>query len=448
MKRIGIALVLLASLVFVGGVQADGTQAPGTWVSSINIQNVGAGEATVLIEFYNATGALVLSFTVTPPIPAGGSRSLYVPTQITGLPDGQFSAVVSSAQPIHAVANQSSTGPTTAGAYNGIQAAEAATTLYFPGAYYNYFGFYSELVIQNTAVATANVKLSFYNDAGALTASPTNTIPGNASKVFALKDLGIPAGRYSVEVVSTNGMSLVGLCNNWTSAKYGEFSDYNAYSGGTTVAYAPSLVNNYYGFVSSLTVQNIDTTTNADIRVTYSNGVTETVTLAPRTSKEYYQPSNPNLPSGNVNGIFSAKIESTNGKKIVVLVNQEDKTKGSLASYNAPSEASTSINCPVTMKAFYQWFSAVTVQNVGSVATNITITFATGQSQTAYNVPANGTYNFVQLASAGSPLPDGSSVSAVVTAAQPIVAIVNENSDSRYLTTPGDYLCAYTAIAQ
>jgi hypothetical protein len=447
MKRIVIALVLLASLVFVGGVQADGTQAPGTWVSSINIQNVGTGPATVQIEFYDATGASVLSFTVTPDIPAGGSRSLYVPADVTGLPDGQFSAVVSSPEPIQVVANQSSTAPSTAGAYNGIDSTEAATTLYFPGAYNNYFGFYSELAIQNTTADTANVTLSFYNDAGSLAASPTDTIPGNATKVFVLEDLGIAQGRYSVEVVSTNGKNLVGVCNNWTSAKYGEFSDYNAYSGGTTIAYAPSLVNNYYGFVSSLTVQNIDTT-DADILVTYSNGETETVTLAPRTSKEYYQPNNPNLPSGNVDGIFSAKIESTNGKKIVVLVNQEDKTKGSLASYNAPSEASTSINCPVTMKAFYQWFSAVTVQNVGSVATDITITFATGHSRTAYGVPANGTHNFIQLASAGSPLPDNSSVSAVVTAAQPIVAIVNENSDDRYLTTPGDYLCAYTAIAQ
>jgi len=446
MKRMVIALLLLTSLVLVGAAQADGTQAPGTWVSSINIQNVGTGDATPEIEFFDATGTSVLLFTVTPAIPAGGSRSLYVPNDVTGLPDGQFSAVVSSAEPIHVVANQTSTGPSTAGAYNGIDAAEAATTLYFPGVYNNYYGFHSELVIQNTAADTANVTLSFYDDAGSLAASPTDTIPGNATKVFALGDLGISDGRYSVEVVSTNSKALVGICNNWTSALYGEFSDYNAYSGGTTVAYAPSLNNNYYGFVSSLTVQNVDTA-DANILVTYSNGETEMVTLAPRTSKEYYQPDNPNLPSGNVDGIFSAKIESTNDKKIVVLVNQEDKTKGSLASYNAPSEASTSINCPVTMKAYYQWFSAVTVQNVGSVATDLTITFATGESRTAYGVPANGTHNFIQLASDGSPLPDDSSVSAVVTADQPIVAIVNENSEA-YTGTTGDYLCAYTAVAQ
>jgi hypothetical protein len=303
------------------------------------------------------------------------------------------------------------------------------------------------LVIQNSDSEAADVTLRFYNDAGAEEASINDTIAGNASKVFVLGDLSLTDGRYSVEVESTNGKDVVGVCNNWTSAMYGEFSNYNAFVGGTTLAYAPSLVNNYWGFVSALTVQNVDAT-DADVLITYSNGVTETVTLAPRTAMEYYQPNNPNLPSGNVDGIFSARIESTNGAAVVALVNQEDKTKGSLASYNAPSTASTSINCPVTMKAFYGWFSAVTVQNVGSSSTDVTVTFASGQTDVATGVPPNGTANFIQLAGQSN-LPDSSSVSAVVTSTgENLVAIVNENSNDRYATTPGDYLAAYTANAQ
>jgi hypothetical protein len=348
----------------------------------------------VVIEFYDAAGALELSFTVDPVIPAGGSRSLYVPTDVAGLADGQYSSVVSSNQPLQVVANASSESPATTGAYNGIDASELATKLYFPGAYNNYFGFYSELVIQNSDTDTADVTLRFYDDVGAEEASINDTIAGNASKVFVLGDLALTDGRYSVEVESTNDKDLVGVCNNWTSAMYGEFSNYNGFVSGTTLAYAPSLVNDYYGFVSSLTVQNVDTS-DADVLVTYSNGVTESVTLAPRTSEEYYQPDNPGLPSGDVDGIFSAKIESTNGAAIVAVVNQEDKGKGSLASYNAPSTASASINCPVTMKAFYGWFSAVTVQNVGTSPTNVTLTFASGETDVALGVPPNGIVNFV-----------------------------------------------------
>jgi hypothetical protein len=449
MKRVVIVLTLLVSLVAVsvGAAQAQGSQAPGTWGSSINIQNVGDEDAMVVIEFYDAAGDLSLSFTVDPVIPAGGSRSLYVPTDVAGLSDGQYSSVVSSNQPLQVVANASSTSPSTTGAYNGIDASELATKLYFPGAYNNYFGFYSELVIQNSDADTADVTLRFYDDLGAEADVVNDTIAGTASKVFVLEDVTTAAGRYSVEVESTNEKDLVGVANHWTAALYGEFSNYNAFVGGTTLANAPSLVNDYYGFVSSLTVQNVDTS-DADVLITYSNGVTESVTLEPRTSEEYYQPDNTSLPSGDVDGIFSAKVETTNDTTIVAIVNQEDKTKGSLASYNAPSTSSTEINCPVTMKSFYGWFSAVTVQNVGVVDTDVTLTFASGEVDQATGVPPNGTANFIQL-TGQSNLPDGSSVSAVVTSSgEPIVAIVNENSNDRYATTPGDYLAAYTATAQ
>ncbi|MGQ9554598.1 MAG: DUF5719 family protein, partial [Anaerolineae bacterium] len=371
------------------------------------------------------------------------------PTDVAGLADGQYSAVIQSNVPLLVVANSSSTAPSTAGAYNGIDAAAAAKKLYFPGTYNNYYSFYSELVLQNTEATQATVTLRFYGDAGTLVKEDSgNTIPANGTRVFALQDIsGLPSGnttgRFSVEVESTT--NLVGVCNIWSATMYGEYSDYNAYTSGTTSAYAPSLLNNYYGFVSALTVQNVDTT-DANITVTYSNGVTETRTLAPRTSVEYYQPNNASLPSGNTNGIFSAKVECTNGKNIVVLVNQEDKSKGLLASYNAPIQGSTVVNAPVVLKAFYGWFSAVTVQNVGTAPANITLTYSSGQTRTANNVPANGTYNFIQLAAAGDTLPDSSSVSARVEGTQPLVVVVNENSDDRYAATPGDYLLAYTAV--
>ena len=139
------------------------------------------------------------------------------------------------------------------------------------------------------------------------------------------------------------------------------------------------------------------------------------------------------------------------------LVTVEDKTKGLLASYNCPSESSTTVLAPVVMKEFYQWFSAVTVQNIGSAATNVRITYAdtAGTSQTFTNIPANGTVNIIQLASVGCLLPDGNSVAATIESyagggltAQPLVTVVQENSDDRYNTTAGDYLLAYTAVAQ
>ncbi|MEM4239247.1 MAG: hypothetical protein QXP49_06050 [Nitrososphaerota archaeon] len=423
-------------------------------MSSINIQNVGTGEATVLLNFYNANGELALSFTVTPPIPGGGSRSLYVPTQIPGLSDGQYSVIASSDQPLQIVVNSSSTSPSTAGAYMGIQANQVGKTLYFPGLYKNYYGFYSQMVLQNVEDSDATVTIKFYYQKTGLEAVTLGpfTIPKTSSRVFALGDLAaVPSGNVNglLSAVVTSNKNLAGIANIWSSAYYGEYADYNAYiSGSTSVVYAPALYKNYYGFVSSLTVQNLSNE-NANIRITYSNGVPETKTLSPFQAFEYYQPANPALPSGNVQGVFSAKVESLDGKPIVVLVNVEDKTKGLLASYNGPSEATTSAGCPVVLKAFYGWFSAQTVQNVGTAPTDITITYASGQSRTFNNVPPNGTVNIIELANAGSVLPDNSSVSAVITSSgQPVVAVVQENSNSRYASTPGDYLLAYTCVAK
>lgn len=453
-----VCLCLSILLLWIGSgavvAQSTGTKAPGTWVSSINIQNVGTGEATVLLNFYNANGELALSFTVTPPIPGGGSRSLYVPTQIPGLSDGQYSVIASSDQPLQIVVNSSSTSPSTAGAYMGIQANQVGKTLYFPGLYKNYYGFYSQMVLQNVEDSDATVTIKFYYQKTGLEAVTLGpfTIPKTSSRVFALGDLAaVPSGNVNglLSAVVTSNKNLAGIANIWSSAYYGEYADYNAYiSGSTSVVYAPALYKNYYGFVSSLTVQNLSNE-NANIRITYSNGVTETKTLSPFQAFEYYQPANPALPSGNVQGVFSAKVESLDGKPIVVLVNVEDKTKGLLASYNGPSEATTSAGCPVVLKAFYGWFSAQTVQNVGTAPTDITITYASGQSRTFNNVPPNGTVNIIELANAGSVLPDNSSVSAVITSSgQPVVAVVQENSNSRYASTPGDYLLAYTCVAK
>ena len=451
-------IVLILSLVAVFPALAQGTpnsKAPGTWVSSINIQNTGAVDATIHIKFYDASGNMALNFAVTPLIPAGGSRSLYIPTDVPGLSDGQYSSVVESTTSLQVVANSSSTTPSTAGSYTGFQSNQIGSPLYFPGLYKNYYGFSSELVLQNTDSTEANITIEFFSQktgAKISGADVTATIPGTATRVFAMEDLlTVPSGNtdglLSAKVASST--SLAGVTNIWSSAFNGEFANYNGYvSGSTSTVYSPALYNSYYGFVSALTVQNIGAN-DANIKVTYSNGTTETKTLSPFQAWEYYQPNNASLPSGNTNGVFSAKVESLNSEPIVVLVSVEDKTKGLLASYNGPANATDEVGCPVVLKEFYGWFSAQTVQNVGTAATNITITYASGQTKTFNNVPANGTINIIELDATGSVLPDTSSVSAVIkSSGQPIVAVVQENSNSRYTTTPGDYLLAYTCVSQ
>ncbi len=456
MKKRFFTIVLIIVLSLASAVpafaQTDLTKAPGTWVSSINIQNTGDGEAQVSILFYNKDGVNTYTFNVTPNIPAKGSRSYYLPTQVTSLGSGQFSAVVSSNQPLQVVTNLASSAPYTSGAYMGFQSDQIGTILFFPGLYKNYYEYYSEIVLQNTEATAATVTIEFYSQATGSKIAGADvtgaTIPGNSSRVFAMQDLaGVPSGNttglISAKVTSTT--KLAGIGNVWSSAASGFYSDYNGYVGGSATVYTPALYKSYYGFNSALTVQNIDTA-DATVKVTYSNGVIENVTLKPNQAKEYFQPNNAALPSGNTNGVFSAKVESTNSMDVVVLVSV--RSSASLASYNGPASAITKVGCPVTMQKFYGWFSAETVQNVGTIASDIKITYATGQTKTFNDVPANGTINIVENTGSGTVLPDVSSVSAVIESldGQPIVAVVQENNYSP--SGAGDWLLAYTCVPQ
>lgn len=456
-------MILLVSMVVPVMAQTGTTAAPGTWTSSINIQNVGSGSAdSVVIEFFNASGGSVLSFPVAS-IPMGGSRTLVIEFDVPGLTQGQFSAVVSSDQPLETIVNSTSKLPITAGAYQGVKSEETATTLYFPGLYKSYYGFSSELVLQNTDTNQATVTIQFYkqSDGSEIVGAKLTgqTIAGNSTKIFTMaSNAGIPSG--SAGLVSAKVSSdkpLAGVGNIWSSAKFGLFGDYNGYLSGNNTVYAPALYKNYYGFVSSLTVMNLSPSVTTKIQVTYSNGATEPITtLLPGQAKEFYQPGNASLPSGSA-GVFSAKVVSgvdgSTAAPLVALVNVEDKTKGLFASYNAPSATATKLGCPVVMQSYYGWFTAETVQNVGTLPTSIKVTYATGETVTFTNIPANGTKNVVELLP-GSVLPSGRSVSATIESisyggnpAQPLVAVTQENS-TRYSTYPGDYLLAYTCIPQ
>lgn len=452
MKKIALCLiaVLVVASLGVSIVAAQGTinsKAPGTWTSSLNIQNTGAGAATVAITFFDSNGNAALTFDASPAIPAGGQRTYYVSGAISALPVGQYSAVVSSNESVQVVANASSTGPITYGAYSGIEAAQVSTTLNFPGLYKSYYNFQSQVVLQNVESTAANVTLTFYGQKTgtlAATVGPVS-IPANASRVFALQDLAsVPSGNTNglLSLRVTSDRQLAGIANVWSPAGFGQFSDYNGYTAGSTsTIYAPALYKGYYNFNSALTVQNLSTTQSANIKVTYSNGVTATATLGIGQAIEYYQPNNAALPSGNSAGVFSAKVETLNGAPIVGLVTVNDgKT---LASYNVASVASAAgSNCAMVNKAYFGGFTAETVQNVGTQATNITLTYSSGQTRVFNNVPPNGTINAIELPNAGSTLPDNSSVAAVITSSgQPIVTVVQGN---RVSPQNGDTLLAYT----
>lgn len=457
MKKVFYLFLIVVMLSLAVPVYAQGTtvsKAPGSWKSSVAIYNPGTSDALVELTFFDSSGTPSL---YNPEIVVGAGRTVYLynPEDFGTLAGGQYSMVASSNQPVNIVASQRSTGPRTAGSYTGFTSEEASNDLYFPGLYKGYYTFNSELVIQNTGSASANITISFFRQStGEAAGAPVvATIPVGASRVFALQDLPtVPSGNLSglISAYVSSSQPVVGVGGIWSPRVKGLFSIYNAYTQGTTdVIFVPALYNRYYNFVSALTVQNIDDTQNASIRVTYSNGVVREKVLSPNQSIEYYQPNDTMLPSGNTAGVFSAKVQSLNSVPIVAFVSIEDKAKGLLASYNGAIDATTSVNCGLVYQDYFKWFSAQTVQNVGTTPTNITVSYSVGTpgqyNRTFLNVPPNGTINIIEKPNAGSLLPNGTAASAMITSSgQPIIAVTQLNNEFIYPSSPGDYLEAYT----
>lgn len=460
-------VLALALALFSSKPVAAQTNAPGVWSSAINLQNVSGSTATVVITFYDASGNVVTTYTPSA-LAAGEALSIFIPALTTSpaLPSGQYSVVVSSDVQILASVNTASTSstsaPWTAFAYDGFDSSQAGATLYFPGNYNNYFNFFSELVIQNTDPSTtANLTATFRNQSGGVIASNVSlgSVAPNASRTIAMSSIGsLPSGNsngiFGAVVTSDEAVNLVGVANIWRTTPTAGTASYSGFTSGSSQLFAPSLLNNYFGFNSAITIQNVHPTDNAVGTLTYSNGTTESINLVPGAAIDFFQPNNTSLPSGNSNGLFAAEVNVTSGS-IVGLVSQSVPSgTGSFASYNVPASASASVNIPSILSDYFAYFSAVTVQNTGNSSTNITIDYANGQSRTINNVAAGATANFIHLDTAGDVLPFQTATSATVSSSNgnALVAVIQHNTSPNVAgynssKVPSDYLLAVTGVS-
>jgi len=454
-------LALGASTIAAQG--QDGTAAPGQWGSAINLQNVGSDAATTSIQFFNPDGSL--EYTYTPEaIAVDGSLSIYVPGVLTDLDSGQYSVVVSSDQPVLATANSGSTNnssaPWTAYTYEGFDQSQASDTLYFPGNYKGYYDIYSEIVIQNTSENTATLTGKFIQADGTVIEASLDmgTIPAKSSKVYPMASFTeLPSGNADgiFGAVITSDEPVVGVVNHWRSTPSAGTASYSAFISGSSGFYAPSLSNDYYGFGSALTVQNVGTG-NAVGTITYSNGTSDTFNLVEGAAESFYQPANPALPSGNVDGVFGATVTTTSGEVVgLVSASIMDGSNGDYSSYNAVSGASSSVSIPSVTSDYYGLFVAVTVQNVGTLTTDVEITYADGTSRTFLDVDPGNVVNILHLNNAGDILPPSTVTSAIVSSSngQDLVAVIQQNTASNVAgydpsKLPSDFLGATTGVSE
>ncbi len=435
-KFILLFLVLFAAFASVGQVSAATTVPGGPFSSSFNVQNIGSSTASVMVEYYNAAGTMV--YTSSHSIDVDDVLSVYVPA-IAGLASGEYSIVISSDQPVAATSNFSDAD--SGASYSGFS--EGTSAWFIPAVYDNYYAFYSEVYAQNVSEAAADITLSIYapgNSTPVWTDTKT-AVPAKSSVNWSQKDLAALATNVSYSAKVTATANVVSMANIYGSGSVAQqLYSYNGFPAGATTFYAPALYNNYYGWNSALTIQNVSAS-EAYVQVDFSNGTTQFYTIPSNSSEAIYVPAVPTIAPG----LLSATI--TSDFDVAVTVNISNAYNRA-ATYNGVAEATPTVNAPNVMKKYYGYSSSMTCQNLGGSATTMTVTYAgSAATETSPSINPGDSWEIYMPAKAA--IADGYNGSAVVVSnnAQPIACIVNSNmEDPPYNTQVMDQLFSYNGV--
>ena len=195
-------------------------------------------------------------------------------------------------------------------------------------------------------------------------------------------------------------------CNVNTEIQGATGTTSNPYRSGTSQAFTdtsvaaklfvPQVMREYYNYNSYVSVQN---TGNAavTVNVKYYDASTgnevvaaaESASIPSQSSKVFYQSDNTALGSF----IGAATIESADGTTKLAAItniynNMTNYTAAQLQSYNAVASGSDTLFVPRFVRKFYGYNSGMSVQNIGTVDTTVTITFTFENNTYIYTSPS------------------------------------------------------------
>jgi hypothetical protein len=432
-----------------------------------------------MIQFFNPDGTEVTAAAINTSIGPGQQQTWYSPTQ-TKLPPGfNGSAVVSADQPVAAIFNiqaptwtgTSPSDPTRVTTNTGVNRGQVASTLFVPQLYKFNGGFTTSIAVQNAGGAASNVTVTYRDSSGHVIAgaNDTGTIQPSSNHVFLQANNTHLATNTAYSAVVTGGspsdqLAVIVLLNNQdTSSSNAQLLSYNAQATGGTKLWAPRLSNNYYGFGSGLTIQNLDTSTPAHVTISYqfscagttpNASPTQNLTINPEASSVLYLPNLSFIPSGNSCGKGAATI--TSNTNITALVNEDNRVNpqfiGQGTSYNAFVDGTQtgSAFMPQVTSRLSGFASGITIQNAGTSAASATVTINDPKAKVTKSIqvttpmlqPGQSTILFVPNAwntpnvSAGDV--ENLNGSGIIASSQPMFALAN-------ISYRGDQDPAYTS---
>ena len=193
----------------------------GDTTSTLYLQNPNSMPAGIELIFYDSGGSAAANVADT--IPARGT--LVVPADsVAGLPDGHYSLIVDSDQPVRSVVHvrRPGAGMTSdkLGVYRGTGSAEAEMLQYFGPFYKISGGLNSDLLVLNVGSISAQVDALFLNrDGSTATAESETLVPGGQFAFVGPNLLDLPNG-FVGWVKVTASQPVVGLLTQYSDKVY------------------------------------------------------------------------------------------------------------------------------------------------------------------------------------------------------------------------------------
>lgn len=400
-------------------VSAEAPAPEGPFNTAFRVQNQSDQEANCAVSFYDSTGAEVFSANLGEIAPEQ-SAYVYVP-DLTTVADGLYGGVVTCDQKASAVVNFSD--PDSGASYSAISDSQISSVLSGPGIYDNYYDYYSTVAAQNASDTANDITIEIYEPTNPtpVYSETASDVPAYGFVTFEQEGLDELADdtTYSARLSGTGDIaSVVNIYGRGPNDD--QLYSYNLFSEGSTEAYAPVIMNDFYGYNTALVIQNLGLS-EANVTITYGDGTVKTTTIAPGAADSRYTPAE-GLATGLLTG---AKVESD--QPVILLVN-ESTAMNRAASYSGFASGSETVRAPIVLKRYYDYNSSVTCQNLGTADTVMSIAYS-GVAGTTESpaIEPDGIHMFYQRID--PLLSDGFIGSATVTADQPIVCIVNQDKD-------------------
>ena len=428
---------------------------PNGWSTPIVVQNTGESVTDVTLTFYRFSDGKLADTITLPGLRPGQSRS-FDPRTDTKLPDDtQFSTVVQATSGQVTAAVIESAGSSWM-AYSGTPT--GGSTVYLPNITRNLGGrdgWNTPFIVQNLGTTATTASVSFFNFADGTLAKKIDNVrlaPGRSQPFLTWAIDGLPDDRQYAVVVQGPAESQLYAIVNETSGQMA--MSYEGLLGGSEIVSLPNVLKFLGGvdhWSTPFIVQNVGAGAARFSIEFYSFETGRLVTTMPdqlllpgRSLPVDVRFTPASLPAGS----YSVVVRGQAGSKLGAIVNEVEQSAGMAMSYDGigQSQAQVTAYLPILQKnvGSIGWVSPIIAQNLGTTATDMTLTLFNGNG----DIAVQKTFTAIKPGAAAvydprfdRRLKDGT-YSGLIQATTPISAVVNIAGKLN-----GDYAMAFNGTA-